>query len=152
MFFLVNYSRMLEKGLFHGRGADMLYMMLLSATLLVVCRVRRRTGRPPQGWRHEYHSVSTWHAPSPQLVAPLLNSAQLFLGSSLTFTLVYIWSQNNVHVNMSFLGLVTFRCVAAVPRRSVFLYIEYAANPRSRPPQRAVSPLGSPGLGPCLWQ
>lgn len=78
MFFLVNYSRMLEKGLFHGRQADMLYMMLLSAALLL-------------------------------LVAPLLNSAQLFLGSSLTFTLVYIWSQSNVHVNMSFLGLVTFR-------------------------------------------
>lgn len=43
MFFLVNYSRMLEKGLFHGRGADMLYMMLLSATLLLVCRVQNRT-------------------------------------------------------------------------------------------------------------
>lgn len=50
MFFLVNYSRMLEDGIFRGRGADMLYMMLLSATLLLVrqelCPSARLSAQP----------------------------------------------------------------------------------------------------------
>ena len=73
---------------------------------------QRRSSRPSateaSRARHD-RDAANLPAPFPQLVAPLLNSAQLFLGSSLTFTLVYIWSQSNVHVNMSFLGLVTFR-------------------------------------------
>jgi len=38
--------------------------------------------------------------------APLVNIQ--FLGSSLTFMMVYVWGRRNAHVQMSFLGLFTF--------------------------------------------
>lgn len=39
-------------------------------------------------------------------VAPFVNIQ--FLGSSLTFMMVYVWGRRNQHVNMSFLGLFNF--------------------------------------------
>lgn len=41
-----------------------------------------------------------------QLVAPFVNIH--FLGSSLTFMMVYVWGRRNEHVRMSFLGLFPF--------------------------------------------
>lgn len=40
-------------------------------------------------------------------VAPFVNVH--FLGSALTFMMVYVWSQRNQHMRMGFLGLVPFR-------------------------------------------
>ncbi|KAI9906000.1 hypothetical protein PsorP6_014025 [Peronosclerospora sorghi] len=40
------------------------------------------------------------------LVAPFVNIH--FLGSSLTFMMVYLWGRRNEHVRMSFLGLFPF--------------------------------------------
>eukprot|EP00741_Cyanophora_paradoxa_P004698 tig00000823_g4560.t1 len=40
------------------------------------------------------------------MFAPFINIH--FLGSSLTFMMVYVWGRNNEHVRMSFLGLFTF--------------------------------------------
>mmetsp|Transcript_16004 Transcript_16004/g.34763 ORF Transcript_16004/g.34763 Transcript_16004/m.34763 type:complete len:229 (-) Transcript_16004:367-1053(-) len=39
-------------------------------------------------------------------IAPFVNIQ--FLGSSLTFMMVYVWGRRNQHVNMSFLGLFNF--------------------------------------------
>jgi len=39
-------------------------------------------------------------------IAPFVNVQ--FLGSSLTFMMVYVWGRRNQHVNMSFLGLFNF--------------------------------------------
>ena len=41
------------------------------------------------------------------LIAPLFNQA--FLGTTLSSTLVYIWSRRNPDVRLSFLGLLTFK-------------------------------------------
>ena len=40
------------------------------------------------------------------LLAPLIRLT--FLGSSLTFMLVYVWSRRNRHAQMNFLGLFAF--------------------------------------------
>ena len=41
------------------------------------------------------------------ILAPLFN--QMFLGTTLSSTLVYIWSRRNPDVRLSFLGLLTFK-------------------------------------------
>ena len=40
------------------------------------------------------------------MIAPFVNVQ--FLGSSLTFMMVYVWGRKNENVNMSFLGLFSF--------------------------------------------
>ncbi|RLN74880.1 hypothetical protein BBJ28_00005288 [Nothophytophthora sp. Chile5] len=82
MYFVVRYCRLLEEGSFRGRTADFVYMLLLGALVMIVSP--RYT----------------------QLVAPFVNIH--FLGSSLTFMMVYLWGRRNEHVRMSFLGLFPF--------------------------------------------
>eukprot|EP00730_Choanoeca_flexa_P000043 TRINITY_DN10017_c0_g1_i3.p1 TRINITY_DN10017_c0_g1~~TRINITY_DN10017_c0_g1_i3.p1 ORF type:complete len:262 (+),score=31.14 TRINITY_DN10017_c0_g1_i3:197-982(+) len=80
MFFLVRYCRMLEDNSFRGRTADMAYMILLGAAFLLL--------------------ISPWLTFTDQL---------LFLGSSLTFMLVYVWSRRNPSIRMGLLALFFFR-------------------------------------------
>eukprot|EP00045_Choanoeca_perplexa_P012991 m.144666 g.144666 ORF g.144666 m.144666 type:complete len:268 (+) comp16204_c0_seq2:2388-3191(+) len=80
MFFLVRYCRMLEDNSFRGRTAAMTYMLLLGAIFLLL--------------------VTPWLTFTDQL---------LFLGSSLTFMLVYVWSRRNPAIRMGLLALFFFR-------------------------------------------
>eukprot|EP01098_Paradermamoeba_levis_P007141 TRINITY_DN2962_c0_g1_i3.p1 TRINITY_DN2962_c0_g1~~TRINITY_DN2962_c0_g1_i3.p1 ORF type:complete len:209 (+),score=32.40 TRINITY_DN2962_c0_g1_i3:77-628(+) len=82
MFFLVRYSRLLEEGSFRGRTADFLFLWLFAAFCLLGIDI-----------------VFYYSKFLPKL---------LFLGPSLSFVILYIWSRRNVHVRMSFLGLFTF--------------------------------------------
>lgn len=75
LFFLSRYSRMLEEGVFRGRTADFVWMLLLGAVCMLA-------------------------------IAPFLRL--LFLGTSLTFMMVYIWSRRNPGVRLNFLGLIPF--------------------------------------------
>ncbi|OQR98170.1 Der1-like family [Achlya hypogyna] len=83
MYFLVRYSRMLEEGSFRGRTADFLYMILFGAAFMIVAIFVNDL-----------------------LVAPFVSVH--FLGSSLTFMMVYIWGRRNEHTRLSFLGLFPF--------------------------------------------
>jgi len=49
----------------------------------------------------------TYASTSLLLIAPLFNQA--FLGTTLSSTLVYIWSRRNPDIRLSFLGLLTFK-------------------------------------------
>jgi Derlin-2/3 len=42
------------------------------------------------------------------LMAPFMGKAGYFLGSSLSFVMIYVWGRRNEHVRMNFLGLLPF--------------------------------------------
>ncbi|KAK9382930.1 Derlin [Kockiozyma suomiensis] len=75
LFFMSRYSRMLEDTFFRNNTLDFLWLLLYSATSLL-------------------------------LLSPF--ASLLFLGSPLSFSLVYIWSRRNPAVRLSFLGLFVF--------------------------------------------
>ena len=105
MFFLVRYCRMLEDNSFRGRTADMIYMLVVGAALLLVsfCAAFPSpffTLLFPGPSRSHHQAVSPWFRYTDQL---------LFLGSSLTFMLVYVWSRRNPSVRMGLLALFFFR-------------------------------------------
>jgi len=75
LFFMSRYSRSLEESSFRGRTADFAWLLLYSATSLI-------------------------------LLSPL--TSMPFLGSPLSFSLVYIWARRNPSVRLSFLGLFVF--------------------------------------------
>ncbi|KAJ3411639.1 Derlin-2 [Chytridiales sp. JEL 0842] len=84
MFFMVRYARMLEEGYFRGRTADFLWLFMLGAVAIVV-------------------------------LTPLFSRRSLavpFLSSPLSFMLVYLWSRQNRHIRMNFLGLFSFNAPA----------------------------------------
>jgi len=83
MFFLVRHSKLLEEGAFRGRTADYLFLWIFGATLLLLI------------------DVVFYYTQLPKL---------MFLGPSLVFMIVYVWSRDerNKDVIMSFLGLFTF--------------------------------------------
>ncbi|KAI9143525.1 Derlin [Paraphysoderma sedebokerense] len=79
MFYLTRYCRMLEEGSFRGRPADFLYMLFLGAVSIT-------------------------------LIAPFLPRYSLpFLGSPLTFMMVYIWARRNPFIHLNYLGLFVFQ-------------------------------------------
>ena len=59
----------------------------------------------PHTHTHPHTFPLTWHS-HPQFVGPFVSV--YFLGSSLTFMLVYLWGRRNPQVGMNFLGLFTF--------------------------------------------
>ncbi|KAI9092867.1 Derlin [Phlyctochytrium arcticum] len=79
MFFVMQYSRMLEEGSFRGRTADFIWALLFGAVGSIALSpfLRMRQSVP-------------------------------FLSSSLTFMLVYLWSRRNGFIRMNFLGVFTF--------------------------------------------
>lgn len=83
MFFLVRHSKLLEEGAFHRRTADYLFLWIFGATLLLII------------------DVIFYYTHLPKL---------MFLGPSLVFMIVYVWSRDeaNKNVVMSFLGLFNF--------------------------------------------
>ncbi|CAA6658239.1 unnamed protein product [Spirodela intermedia] len=86
MFFLARYCKLLEENSFRGRTADFFYMVLFGATTLTIFVFF--------GGMIPYISESL--------------ASIIFLGNSLTFMMVYIWSKQNPFIPMSFLGLFTF--------------------------------------------
>ncbi|URE08657.1 hypothetical protein MUK42_23577 [Musa troglodytarum] len=86
MFFLARYCKLLEENSFRGRTADFFFMLLFGATVLTV--IVLIGGMIP--------FVSETFAKF------------FFLGNSLTFMMVYVWSKHNPFIPMSFLGLFTF--------------------------------------------
>jgi len=82
MFFLVRHSRMLEEGSFRNRTADFFFMYFFMSSLLL-------------GINFLFYT----HSCFPKLI---------FMGPSLAFAVVYVFSRRNPHVNMSFLGLFNF--------------------------------------------
>lgn len=86
MFFLGRYCKLLEENSFRGRTADFFYMLLFGASVL--------TGIVLIGGMIPYVSESF--------------ARIIFLSNSLTFMMVYVWSKQNPHILMSFLGLFSF--------------------------------------------
>ena len=135
MYFLVRYCRSLEEGSFRGRTGDFVWMILFGAScmtaigefqggigldwigldwigldwigLCVVCRVSSRHGARAQASSHPIlASPHPRFRPFALLAAPL--AGVHFLGSSLTFMMVYLWGRRNPYVRMTFLGLFPF--------------------------------------------
>ena len=82
MYFLIRYCRLLEEGMFRGRTADLVFMLIFGATFMSV------------------------------VAATIQNFARIkFLGHPFSFMMVYVWgrSPENAHVQMGFLGLFPFR-------------------------------------------
>ncbi|KAI7900614.1 Der1-like protein [Cokeromyces recurvatus] len=78
IFFLARYSRMMEEGFYRNKPADYVWLMVFSASVLL-------------------------------LISILMPFASLpFMGSALSFTMVYIWARRNQYVRLNFLGLVVF--------------------------------------------
>ena len=92
MFFLERYCRGLEEGSFRGRTADFLYMLLLGAVFMTV-------------------------------IAPFFSYfGQLyFMGSALTFMVVYVWSRRVSH-QMALFDVVHFRYVLVSTTNRGFLH------------------------------
>lgn len=78
IFFLYRYARSLEEGSFRRRTSDFFFMLLFGATVLTISAI---VFAPPN-----IH----------------------FLGSSLTFMLVYVWSKRNRDVQMRLLEVLDF--------------------------------------------
>ncbi|GAM28550.1 hypothetical protein SAMD00019534_117260 [Acytostelium subglobosum LB1] len=83
MFFIVRHSRMLEEGSFRGRSADYFFMWLFGATLLLLINAVM------------YYSK--------------IYTKMVFMASSLSFMVVYVWSVRNPNMHISFLGIFTFK-------------------------------------------
>ncbi|KJE88474.1 derlin-2 like protein [Capsaspora owczarzaki ATCC 30864] len=82
MFFVYHYSRSLEEELFHRRSGDFFYMITIGVVLLNIIA----------SFLQLYTSFESY-----------------FLGSALTFMLVYVWSKHKGSTRMFFLGLFSFR-------------------------------------------
>ncbi|KAI9335818.1 Derlin [Pilaira anomala] len=78
VFFLARYSRMMEEGFFRNKPADYVWLMLFSAGLLIILSI----------------------------IVPFAYLP--FMGSALSFTMVYIWARRNPYVRLNFLGLIIF--------------------------------------------
>jgi Derlin-2/3 len=78
---------MLEEGSFRSRTADFVWMLLLGAIGMMV-------------------SFDCTHSDDEKMVEPLVHMP--FLGSSLTFMMVYVWSKRNPDVRLNFLGFMNF--------------------------------------------
>jgi Derlin-2/3 len=78
MNFRARYSRMMEEGFYRNKPADYAWLILFSASVLLLC------------------SIILPYAYIP------------FLGSALAFTMVYIWARRNPYVRLNFLGLIVF--------------------------------------------
>eukprot|EP01126_Amoeba_proteus_P057819 TRINITY_DN7395_c0_g2_i2.p1 TRINITY_DN7395_c0_g2~~TRINITY_DN7395_c0_g2_i2.p1 ORF type:complete len:245 (-),score=30.50 TRINITY_DN7395_c0_g2_i2:50-739(-) len=84
MYFLLRHSTLLEETSFRGRTADYLFLFLFGVSSLLFV-----------DWFLWYTAL----LPTPPI---------LFLGPSLSFMIVYVWSRRNPNVRMSFLALFTF--------------------------------------------
>ncbi|KAG1051357.1 hypothetical protein G6F46_002050 [Rhizopus delemar] len=69
---------MMEEGFYRNKPADYAWLILFSASVLLLC------------------SIILPYAYIP------------FLGSALAFTMVYIWARRNPYVRLNFLGLIVF--------------------------------------------
>lgn len=78
IFFLARYSRMMEESHFRSRAADYAWLLIFSAVSLLTC----------------------------SFFVPMADMP--FLGSSLAFTLVYIWSRRNPYIRLNFMGVLVF--------------------------------------------
>ncbi|KAK4515851.1 Aldedh domain-containing protein [Mucor velutinosus] len=78
IFFLARYSRMMEEGFFRNKPADYVWLMVFSASVLLVISI----------------------------IVPFASLP--FMGSALSFTMVYIWARRNPYVRLNFLGLLVF--------------------------------------------
>ncbi|KAI7862194.1 Der1-like family-domain-containing protein [Spinellus fusiger] len=78
-FHIARYSRMMEEGFFRNKPADYVWLLVFSATMLIL------------------FSLVFPHAYIP------------FLGSPLAFTMVYIWARRNPNIRLNFLGVMAFR-------------------------------------------
>ncbi|KAG2197631.1 hypothetical protein INT46_009103 [Mucor plumbeus] len=72
------YSRMMEEGFFRNKPADYVWLMVFSASVLLVISI----------------------------IVPFASLP--FMGSALSFTMVYIWARRNPFVRLNFLGLLVF--------------------------------------------
>lgn len=81
LYFVVRYCRLLEEGPFRGRTADFIFMLLLSAALMIII-------------------TSSFD----------IFSRLKFLGHPLAFMMVYIWARwpENSHIRMNILGFFNF--------------------------------------------
>lgn len=84
MYFLLRHSSLLEETSFRGRTADFLFLYVFGVISLLFV---------------DWFLWFTAFLPTPPI---------LFLGPSLSFMIVYVWSRRNPHVRMSFLALFTF--------------------------------------------
>jgi Derlin-2/3 len=100
MFFLSRYCRLLEEGTFRGRSGK--YFLLYHIPRLIA-HTRLTFISSIAG---DFAWMLVFGAFALSCVAPFVNIQ--FLGSSLTFMMVYVWGRRNNHVNMSFLGLFSF--------------------------------------------
>jgi len=82
MYFVMRYCRLLEEGWFRGRTADFILLLTFGAVSMIL-------------------TASLF---------PFFSRIK-FLGHSLTFMMVYLWSRDpdNAHVQMSFLGIMQFK-------------------------------------------
>eukprot|EP01105_Mastigella_eilhardi_P024818 TRINITY_DN6557_c0_g1_i1.p1 TRINITY_DN6557_c0_g1~~TRINITY_DN6557_c0_g1_i1.p1 ORF type:complete len:270 (-),score=61.70 TRINITY_DN6557_c0_g1_i1:69-788(-) len=83
MYFVIRHSMALEEQ-FAGRTADFAWLWMFGAAMLLLIDFGL----------FSFQLTRQWTLP--------------FLGPSLSFMVVYIWSRRNKHVRMSFLGLFTF--------------------------------------------
>lgn len=84
MYFLLRHSSLLEETSFRGRTADFLFLYLFGVLSLLFV-----------DWLLWFSAI-------------IFTPPILFLGPSLSFMIVYVWSRRNPHVRMSFLALFTF--------------------------------------------
>lgn len=111
--------QMLEEGSFRGRGADFLYMLLLGAIAITIIGpfVQVRDAVPCVCFVFFWLSWPSRGIVPQELFVELGSFLHLctgrlqvyFLGSSLTFMLVYLWGRRNPAVGMNFLGLFYFK-------------------------------------------
>ena len=87
MFFVIRHCQMLEESSFRGRTGDFVYLWLFCGVILTMFNLM-------------VHVASKYNESIPAQI--------MFLGPSLAFAVVYIWSRRNPHMRMSFLGLFTF--------------------------------------------
>ena len=97
MYFMCRYSRLLEENSFRGRTADFVWMLMFGAAIMTVS----------PSYNTNFSALLLWSLMplSPllcsghcQLVAPYVSIH--FLGSSLTFMMVYVWGRRNRYERM----------------------------------------------------
>lgn len=107
IFFMSRYSRNLEESSFRGRTADFAWLILYSSVSLLVCSTLSKTRFPhPCPGFFKYNPQRSSNTNLPQILSPI--ASMPFLGSPLSFSLVYIWARRNPSVRLSFLGLFVF--------------------------------------------
>lgn len=106
------YSRQLEESSFRGQTADFAWLILYSSVSLLVRLIVPLAPTYYCGIKHILLTRSTketnWtnQFPNLQILSPI--TSMPFLGSPLSFSLVYIWARRNPAVRLSFLGLFVF--------------------------------------------